>query len=65
MLQALLAERFGLAVHRDTREMPIYALVLARQDGRLGPQLRRSSVDCQAMSAAERDRANRPRPTRK
>lgn len=45
-LQRLLAERFQLTVHRDTRTTPGFALVLARQDGRLGPQLRPSAVDC-------------------
>lgn len=46
MLQALLAERFKLVVRRETREQPIYALVTARQDRRLGPQLKRSVTDC-------------------
>ena len=50
-LQHLLADRFSLGVHRETREMPVYALVLARSDGRLGPQLKRSSVDCAALRA--------------
>ena len=40
MLQALLADRFKLMVHHDTKELPVFAAVLARSDGRLGPQLR-------------------------
>src|SRR4051794_28128760 len=30
MLQTLLAERFGLRIHRETRQMPIYALTVAK-----------------------------------
>jgi uncharacterized protein (TIGR03435 family) len=56
MLQSLLAERFNLAVHRETREMSVYALVMARSDHRLGPQLKPASVDCQAMMEAARAR---------
>jgi uncharacterized protein (TIGR03435 family) len=50
MLQALLTERFQLAVRREMREMPIYALVKARSDGRPGEKLRPSSTDCAALS---------------
>lgn len=39
MLQALLADRFELQIHREMKVLPIYALVLARKDGRLGPRL--------------------------
>jgi uncharacterized protein (TIGR03435 family) len=42
MLRSLLADRFKLVVHRETRQMPVYALVLARADGKTGPQLRRA-----------------------
>jgi len=46
MLRRLLAERFKLDTHTETRELPIYALTLARSDGRLGPRLRRADADC-------------------
>ena len=41
MLKALLADRFQLKVHTETREMPIYALVVARDDGKLGANITR------------------------
>lgn len=37
MLQTLLAERFELKVHRETREMPVYALVTTKNGLRLKP----------------------------
>ncbi len=39
MIQALLADRFQLVIRRETRELPVYALVLARKDGKLGPKM--------------------------
>ena len=44
-LQSLLAERFALKVHRETRNGQFYALVLARANGSLGPRLRQSQVE--------------------
>jgi uncharacterized protein (TIGR03435 family) len=46
MLRTLLRERFGLAVHTESREMPVYVLRLERTDTALGPHLRRSTTDC-------------------
>lgn len=53
MVRSLLADRFKLRVHREMRELPVYALVPARPDGRLGPQLKHLSVDCDALRAAQ------------
>jgi uncharacterized protein (TIGR03435 family) len=62
MLRALLEDRFGLAVHKETRERPVYALVLARSDGRLGPELRRSTTDCSPEAIRSRQGAPAPGP---
>jgi uncharacterized protein (TIGR03435 family) len=40
MLLNLLKDRFQLATHVETREQPIFHLVVARADGRLGPNLK-------------------------
>jgi uncharacterized protein (TIGR03435 family) len=61
MMRTLLAERFKLSVHRETREFPAYALRLARRDGRLGPSLHPSATDCVAAAAA-RARGAQPAP---
>jgi uncharacterized protein (TIGR03435 family) len=53
MLRTLLADRFKLAVHRESKEMPTYALVMARADGRRGPGLRSTPQDCAAWIAAK------------
>jgi len=46
LLRTLLAERFKLKTHTETRELPLYDLVLARSDGRLGPDLKPSTSEC-------------------
>jgi uncharacterized protein (TIGR03435 family) len=50
MVRRLLADRFQLLGHYESRELPIYELILARHDGKLGPQLRQSTVDCDVLS---------------
>jgi uncharacterized protein (TIGR03435 family) len=54
MLRTLLAQRFNLALHHETKQMPVYALVTARRDKKLGPKLRKSDVDCAPVLAARR-----------
>lgn len=46
MLRALLVERFKLVTHIEAKEQPVYMLVPAGNDGRLGPQLKRSTLPC-------------------
>ncbi|HET9192005.1 MAG TPA: TIGR03435 family protein [Vicinamibacterales bacterium] len=53
MLRAMLADRFKLVTHVETREQPLYVLTLARPDGRLGPQLKRSTLPCAAQTTPQ------------
>jgi uncharacterized protein (TIGR03435 family) len=46
MLRGLLEDRFKMKAHVETREVPIYSLVLARGDGRLGPKMKASTDVC-------------------
>jgi len=59
--QALLAERFKLVVHRETRETDVYQLVRATREGRTGKGLLPSAVDCLAIQRAT-DEASRGGP---
>ena len=61
MVQTLLADRFKLRTHRETRDLPIYALVVARSDRRLGPKMQPATFDCPALAAA-RSRGENPPP---
>ena len=50
-LKALLADRFKLKTHTESREMNVSALVLAHADGKLGPDLKVSTADCSNAAA--------------
>lgn len=53
MLRAMLADRFKLVTHVETREQPRYLLTLARPDGRLGPQLKQSKLPCAGQTTPQ------------
>lgn len=61
MLRAMLADRCRLVAHMESREQPVYDLVVARSDGKLGPNLEPSDVDCDAKSADDRAAAEAAR----
>lgn len=58
MLQSLLAERFKLALHRDTKEHAVYALVAAKG----GPKLKPAEVTAGAAPKPGGDPARGPMP---
>jgi len=64
MLRSLLKERFALVVHKETRELPLSYLVMAREDRRLGEGLKPSTVDCVKINAERvaKIRAGEPPP---
>jgi len=63
MLRPLLADRFKLVLRRDRRDLPVYALVFAKSDRELGPQVRRSDVrDCSGDARMMSAPAGAPEP---
>lgn len=48
MMRTLLAERFNLKVHHEMRDMPMYTLVMARNDGVAGAALKKADCDNRA-----------------
>ena len=57
LLKSLLVERFQLKSHLEPREMAFYDLVLARGDGRLGPELKPTKSDCSNIDELNAKRA--------
>ena len=62
MLANLLKDRFQLATHRETRELPVYNLVFARNDKRFGPTFKATSAECRAMISARLEALQRGGP---
>jgi uncharacterized protein (TIGR03435 family) len=53
MLRTLLAERFRLRLHRETRELPVYILTKLNEGRPLGPNLRTAVRNCLPRTACE------------
>jgi uncharacterized protein (TIGR03435 family) len=49
MLQSLLADRFKLKVHKESRQSDVFRLVKARTDGKLGDAIKPAAVNCGNM----------------
>src|SRR5688572_11865256 len=60
LVQKLLADRFAMKAHMETRDLPIYSLVHARGDGRLGPQMNAAEFDCEPFLTGERRPVDAP-----
>ena len=56
MLQALLADRFGLVVHNDTRPMPRYVLSVGKGGSKLKPASGSDNPRMSAEAASGRQR---------
>lgn len=52
MTRRMFADRMKLVAHVEQRERETFALVLERSDGRLGPNLKPSTLDCSPRPAA-------------
>jgi uncharacterized protein (TIGR03435 family) len=67
MLRTLLEERFKIKAHFETRQLPVFALMMADGPGKLGPQLTASTAECGARvvlaaATAAPARASAPAP---
>ena len=61
LVRRLVEDRFALKAHTETREVPIYNLVLARSDKTLGPRIKPATVDCTPFLTGKRPMQESPR----
>jgi uncharacterized protein (TIGR03435 family) len=59
-MRELLAARFKLKVRSEVREVDVYTLLAARSDGRLGPNLKRSTQLCDQATAGAKPPSSEP-----
>jgi bla regulator protein blaR1 len=62
LLSNLVKDRFKMATHTVTREMPVFNLVFARNDKRFGPALKETSAECRAAMSARLEAVQRGGP---
>src|SRR5205823_7955596 len=62
MLREVLADRFNLVVHTESKDEPIYALVVADPNGNLGPNIHPAAADCKTLRDAAEREGRRPGP---
>ena len=62
MMRNMLIERMKVAGHIEEQERTVFSLVVARGDGRLGPQLKKSTLDCTPTSPPDAAPQTRPSP---
>jgi uncharacterized protein (TIGR03435 family) len=61
-MRSLLADRFKLAVHKETRDLDVYALVLLKPGAKPSPALKPSTTDCAQLMFGRRGGAPPPPP---
>ena len=61
MMRSLLEERFALKLHRESRDIDVFALLPARADGKLGPKVKPWSGTCVSGRAPRAEDPAMPR----
>ena len=61
LVRQMLVDRFALKAHTETRQLPVYNLVLARGDQQLGPNIKPSTMDCMPFLTGQRPMSESPR----
>jgi len=64
VLRQVFAERFRLMIHVETRELPVYALWMARTDRTLGSRMQVSPVGCAHLQGSPAVQGGDPAPGR-
>jgi uncharacterized protein (TIGR03435 family) len=59
LLKTLLADRFKLKVHTETRDVPIYVLAVSRNNGQTGAKLRPSAAACPDFETQQQQQAEK------